>query len=67
MCDVGYYTLSGACHKCEGEALVFFLSRTIPALGVLGFTAFLFFGGMSALMRRMLAATSRESIRASRR
>ncbi len=58
MCDVGYYDLWGKCHECGSQALVSFLSRTVPALGILAVTALFFWAGGLAfqfLLRRNAA------------
>ena len=51
-CDVGYYAVSGQCYECGNASLTLFLSRAVPALGILALTAFLFWGGMFASLRR---------------
>ena len=50
-CDVGYYGMSGHCYECGHASLSLFLSRGVPALGILGVTAFLFWGGTFAPLR----------------
>jgi hypothetical protein len=50
-CDVDYYGLWGKCRACGSQALVFFLSRAVPALGTLAVTSFFFWGGVLALPR----------------
>jgi hypothetical protein len=49
-CDIGYYGLAGQCHECGDMRLVFFLSRALPANGIVAITAFLYWGGMAALL-----------------
>ena len=46
-CDVGYYGLSW--DDVTSAWAVLFLSRVLPALAILAATAFLFYGGKSAL------------------
>jgi hypothetical protein len=50
-CDVGYYAMSGQCYACGDASLVFFLSRAVPALGIVAGTAFFFWGGIFDLPR----------------
>jgi hypothetical protein len=45
-------TVSGQCYECGNASVTLFLSRAVPALGILALTAFLFWGGMFASLRR---------------
>ncbi len=50
-CDVNYYSLRGQCYECGDIRLVFFLSRALPANGILVVTTFFYWAGMFALPR----------------
>ena len=60
-CDVGYYGLSGQCYKCGSTSLVFFLSRAVPALGIVGMTAFFYGGGIVSFPTHRYSCVRRAS------
>jgi hypothetical protein len=44
----------GQCFECGDKSLVLFLSRAVPALGIISGSAFFYWGGMFALPRRIV-------------
>jgi hypothetical protein len=49
MCEPWYYQLSGECVDCGDIAVVRLLSRAVPCLLALTWTAFLYWGGTQSV------------------